>query len=120
MNEHLPKVRKLVKSTCATYAGNDRCLYDHLCGYMHDRYGTAYRCPYFESSVLPNDKALEDAYLTHHGEKVAGGAVCAVCSATFERKSNRQKYCSTACSRQAERHKAKQRMKDYRYNKNHG
>lgn len=97
--------RKLVEQRCANYDKNGHCLLQTFeCSTVCPvYYGLSAKCCYFEKSVCPSTKI---------------GAVCERCKNTFERRSNRQKYC-TDCRISLSRKRARESMSDKRSNVNH-
>jgi Cysteine-rich VLP len=98
------KIQSHVKSLCANYDADGLCLLEtspdgcRTCGYWRSNGYEYNRCHYFETAVLPADKALETAY--RRGLNTLYGIVgtrvsqrCARCNEPFEKRSNRAKYC---------------------------
>lgn len=113
------EVKKLVRTHCATYDGGGRCLLDRPCEYWREcrhQFGE-YQCLYFEHAVLPNDPKLAEIYQRAVMGRDDGGSnagTCKACGATYERRSNRQKYCG-GCRDGAAKDRTKQRVRGYRY-----
>lgn len=112
------KTRKLARDSCASYVDGG-CVFEPLgrisCVYERNYDKLAYRCGYFETSVLPSDKLLESRY---HDEVVNGDSNnevirCESCGKGYERTSNRQKYC-VACRSEVQRDQRRKRDADYR------
>src|SRR4051794_4740529 len=95
------KVKALAKSTCASFIDGG-CVFDGQCDYFK-KCGASISCEYFEESVLPGDKALEEAYKEQHGiiyiEKSIGkyDRTCKNCGSEFKTDSRNGLTCSDAC-----------------------
>ncbi|MFD1955828.1 cysteine-rich VLP protein [Paenibacillus thailandensis] len=106
------RLQSLAKRQCATFdtSTEDRCLLDCQCVFFGQSGG---RCRYFEEGVLPTDPKLERAYRIERGLADGKEDVCRKCSSPFERKSNRQIYC-TGCGVEAARKARNKRARKYR------
>lgn len=103
-------IRKLVTGMCANYDSEYGCLpLDCEC-YMLNKCWTGAYCKYFQNAVLPLDTVLE-ATLT--GGEIPTLDICAACGKPFVSQ-GKQKYCSPACQREADRRKARERMREKR------
>ncbi len=103
-------IKKLVTSMCANYDSYYGCLpLDCEC-YMLSKWWTGAYCKYFESAVLPLDPALEAA-LT--GGIMPDTCICPICKKPFIQQGKRA-YCSPLCQQEADRRKARQRMREKR------
>lgn len=73
--------RKIVEQQCANYDRNGHCLLETFEGstICPVYYGLGARCKYFDSCVSPSESM---------------GVKCERCNQPYERRSNRQKYCS--------------------------
>lgn len=95
------KVKSLAKSTCANFV-DGRCVFGGACDYF-TKYGGSISCDYFEQSVLPADKELEQAYKEQHGisyvEKAIGkyDRTCKGCDKQFKTDSKNTLTCSNEC-----------------------
>lgn len=111
-------IQEYVKSKCATYAGNGRCLLDRPCPFFSD--DDSARCLYFENGVLPEDDKLEARYwarfgLTHWNES-SYAKPCKRCGNVFDSSdSPKRQYCDNCKDEQA-REKRNQRNRKYRRN----
>ena len=83
---------RLVEQTCANYGDGHCLILDRPCVYQNDTTNLR-RCGYFEEAVLPGNPILEAKYHAARGQ-VDNRPRCESCGDPFERKSNRQKYCS--------------------------
>lgn len=103
-------IRKLVTSLCANYDREYGCLpLDCEC-YMLNKWWTGAYCKYFRDAVLPTNPALEAALL---GRAAPDTCACSVCGNPFIQQGKRA-YCSPACQREADRRKARERMREMR------
>lgn len=103
-------IRKLVTSLCANYDREYGCLpLDSSC-YMLGKWWTGAYCKYFRDAVLPTDPVLEAALLGGASPDVQ---TCPVCSNPFIQQGKRA-YCAPACQREADRRKARERMREKR------
>ena len=91
-------IHKLVKSDCANYCSDNGCLILNDNCPMLIKYWTGAYCKYFRSAVLPLDPILQSA-LNDNYIKIR---ICSICSAEFP-VNGKQKYCSDACSGEAQR-----------------
>lgn len=108
--EEKTAIRRLVTSLCANYDREYGCLpLDCEC-YMLGKCWTGAYCKYFRDAMLPNDPALEAALL---GRAAPDTCVCSVCGNSFIQQGKRA-YCSPACQREADRRKARERMREKR------
>jgi hypothetical protein len=100
---------KLARSTCANHNGDDGTCYvlDEPCQPM--------RCVYFQNAVLETDEALKRRYWSQFGAVYGNVKTCTACSGTFERKSNRQKYCPD-CAADRKRTRSREGMAKNRRN----
>lgn len=111
-------IKRLARRHCANYTEGGRCLLEPnrqpYCNFFRtDEQAQPFiedgtmRCFYIEKHVLPVDKALETKYFNKDTAK------CAVCSAGYDRKSNRQRYCPQ-CSEEKRRERARFGMRRIR------
>ncbi|OMC80924.1 hypothetical protein BK130_16510 [Viridibacillus sp. FSL H8-0123] len=110
------KVTKYIETTCANHAGNGHCLLETTCGgsticpFFHD---VGFRCKYAEQSVLPGNTEVQAIYMQSKGQASVNTSNCKRCNSSYQRKSNRQKYCSDCSSanrrRQTRKYMAAQR-----------
>lgn len=100
---------KLARTGCANHNNADNTCYvlDAPCQPM--------RCIYFQNAVLEMDEALKRRYWTQRGAVYDDVKTCAACSDTFERKSNRQKYCPD-CAADRKRTRSREGMAKNRRN----
>ena len=104
-------IRLLVVKSCANYCGHYRlCLPLDTGCYMLGKWWTGAYCKYFQSAVLPLDPVLEAALL---GRDVPEAHVCPVCGRPFVPHGKRA-YCSPPCQREADRRRARVRMRKMR------
>lgn len=95
------KVQSLAKGTCANFVDGG-CVFGGACDYF-TKYGGSISCDYFEQSVLPADKELEQAYKEQHGiiyvEKSIGKyeRTCKGCDKQFKTDSKNTLTCSNEC-----------------------
>lgn len=95
------KVKSLAKTTCASFIDGG-CVFGGPCDYF-TKYGKSASCDYFEGSVLPADKELEQEYKQQHGisyiEKSIGEyeRTCKHCAEEFRTDSRNILTCSDAC-----------------------
>lgn len=95
------KVKSLAKNTCANFIDGG-CVFGGACDYFK-KHGGSISCDYFEQSVLPNDKDLEQAYLEQHGIiyiEVSVGKyerTCKTCDTQFKTDSRNGLTCSDEC-----------------------
>lgn len=118
----LKQVKKLAKQ-CALFQGSNGCTLcpneNPQCVYYWQSEFLYYRCKYFETHVLPEDPALEQAYYNEiHDESIEDKNLseCEMCGKSFQRNSNRQKYCSS-CKERAEKEARRKRDAKYRESK---
>lgn len=104
------QIRKLVISLCANYDRDYGCLpLDCEC-YMLNKWWTDAYCKYFREAVLPESPELEAALL---GRTPPDTCKCLVCGAAFIQQGKRA-YCSPSCQQNADRQKARERMREKR------
>ncbi len=95
------KVQSLAKSTCANFVDGG-CVFGGACDYF-TKYEGSISCDYFEQSVLPADKELEQTYKEQHGiiyvEKSIGkyDRTCKGCDKQFRTDSKNVLTCSNEC-----------------------
>jgi hypothetical protein len=95
------KVKSLAKNTCANFIGGG-CVFGGACDYF-TKYGDNISCDFFEQSVLPTDKSLEQAYKEQQGinyvEKSVGSyeRTCKGCGKVFKTDSKNTLTCSDDC-----------------------
>ncbi|WP_226619746.1 hypothetical protein [Cytobacillus firmus] len=83
---------RLAAESCASRAGNRCLLLPGNCIYFAAT-GIG-RCGYFERSVLPADPSLQSRYAAQFQlESDQNIGTCASCGTSYEKRSNRQKYC---------------------------
>ena len=98
------KVKSLAKNTCASFIDGG-CVFGGSCDYFK-RCGKSVSCDYFEKSVLPADKELEQEYKQQQGisyvEKSIGEyeRTCKQCNEIFKTDSKNVLTCSDTCRRQ--------------------
>jgi len=103
-------IRKLVTGLCANYDSEYGCLpLDCEC-YMLNKWWTGTYCKYFRNAVLPTDPVLEAALL---GLTAPDTQACPICGNSFVEQ-GKQRYCSASCQREADRRKARERMREKR------
>ncbi|GIN10245.1 hypothetical protein J26TS2_01120 [Shouchella clausii] len=103
--------KKFAERNCATYNGhNGTC-------YVTDADCKPLGCPYFERAVLPTDGALEMRYWQARGAVYNDMPTCVQCGQVYQRKSNRQKYCSDCAATKA-RTRSREAMAKRRANVN--
>lgn len=103
-------IRKLVITMCANYDYEYGCLpLDCECYMLGKCWAGAY-CKYFRNAVLPLNPELEAA-LT--GQIIPDTSICPVCGASFVQQGKRA-YCSAVCQSEADRRKARERMRQKR------
>lgn len=105
-------IRKLVVGMCADYGPEYGCLPLDCPCYMLNKWWTGAYCRYFQNAVLPLDPKLE-AILT--GREVPELGICAVCGEAFIQ-TGKQMYCSSACQKEGNRRRSKERMRKMRRN----
>lgn len=104
-NQTLKKVKGLCRSHCSNFIDGNCILTDTTCDY-YTKYGKAVSCDWFEECVLPNDKALEQAYKEQHGisynETEIGkySRTCKACQERFKTESKNKLTCSDPCKQQ--------------------
>lgn len=95
MPEQHAKVQEYVKSHCANYDRDGLCLLQtsesgvRLCPIFYE---IGKKCNYATTSVLPGDAQIEALYNVGKTGAV-GGNHCERCNESFQRTSNRQKFC---------------------------
>jgi len=104
-------IRKLVTGLCANYDSEYGCLPLDCACYMLGKWWTSAYCKYFKNAVLPTAPVLEAALL---GRTRPDTCNCLVCGMAFIQQ-GKQRYCSTGCQREADRRKARERMREKRY-----
>lgn len=98
------KVKSLAKNSCASFIDGG-CVFGGPCDYF-TKCGKSISCDYFEGSVLPADKELEQEYKQQHGisyvEKSIGEyeRTCKRCNEAFKTDSKNVLTCSDTCRRQ--------------------
>lgn len=114
-------VKRLAKSTCASFIDGGCVLTGGACDYFAS-YGRDISCDYFESSVLGNDPILEQAYKVQHGithredkANTANVGNCVKCGTAYVKSGNRQLYCK-ACSTVKQREQSRNHMRNKRSN----
>lgn len=111
-------IQQHVKSKCASYAGNGRCLLDKPCPFFDEGNESA-RCIYYENGVLPEDDKLKARYWARFGLAYWGDNIktCDECAEGFAANSNAQKYCKDCASIVKARQKSAQNRRNYQKNK---
>lgn len=114
----MSKLQSLIANSCATYDRDGMCLLetgangDRTCVYFREYGG---RCSYAENCVIPGDPKIEAIYWAERGAGLTGD-ICDRCNELFERKSNRQIYCSK-CGSEVDKEKRRKRDCEYRERK---
>lgn len=116
------KIMRLARTKCASYI-DGACAFEPFgfrsCVYERNENKLAYRCPYFESSVLPSDPVLEQAYKQKSEGKGTRNNLgdCTKCHVIYVKRSNRQKYCDH-CRDIIQRDRAREGMRTKRQDVN--
>ncbi|ADC48960.1 hypothetical protein BpOF4_04480 [Alkalihalophilus pseudofirmus OF4] len=109
------EIQRQVKSECATYAGNGRCLLDRQCPFFGA--GESFiRCSYYENCVMPGDESLTARYWNALGNSESLADYCESCKQPFQKRSNAQKYCSS-CQSKINAEQRRKRDREYRARK---
>lgn len=108
---------KLAENNCANFI-NGRCLGENRCPVFNCTIDKGLRCPYFEESVLPIDKELQENYqvfVLGQGANYSSKK-CKGCHRIFKTDNYRLQYCGDTCKSIAK--KNSNRISQRKYVKN--
>ncbi|MGD6831439.1 hypothetical protein ACQCT5_04720 [Sutcliffiella halmapala] len=113
------KIKSMAKNNCAYFSHADNCiLTESTCSYDNNKFLGHCRCVYFESSLLPSDKSLEENYWleiteTENVNPNSNIANCSRCSKEFVKNNNKHKYCDL-CKEEMNRESSRKSMRKSR------
>jgi hypothetical protein len=118
--ELIKSVAKFARDNCSCFISGQCVLEPHgrpSCLYERNNQRIYYQCKYFISSVLPGDPELEARYNRHIHGKVTDKNIgkCSLCGKSYEKASNRQKYCAS-CRHEAKMQSDRDRQKKKYWN----